>query len=319
MRGRELLMLDRRAQYRYGDALDAVAPLLQNARAKTPQLDDIRNRAQLLRVIADVPPQRVSPGERAPVAIDAGGRVPIAINGRVLGMQLDTGANFSAMPRRTALMLGLPIRRTGYIIGSSMGGRVTADVAVADLSFPDGTRVQNAIFLVLPDSALPVQGLIGFPVLAALGSVSYSGRDVTFGESGQGSSQEPLALSGNDLLLRVSYDGKNLLCRLDTGADRTIFYEPFYRRYGQQIAAARGPSVRIGSATGSHRLGTLPVSSFRIAIAGKSFVLGNAAMLTKPVSNAPNRGLFCNIGRDVLRNARDYRIDFAKMTLSFGP
>jgi hypothetical protein len=41
-------------------------------------------------------------------------------------------------------------------------------------------------------------------------------------------------------------------------------------------------------------------------------------VLTEPVQGVPNGALACNIGRDLLRSARDYRIDFANMTLSFG-
>src|SRR5580698_9764517 len=51
-RARELLMLDRRAEFRYAQALEAITPLL-----KADAHGELRNRAKLLEAIADVPAQ----------------------------------------------------------------------------------------------------------------------------------------------------------------------------------------------------------------------------------------------------------------------
>jgi hypothetical protein len=325
-RARELLMLDRRAQFQYAAALRAVSPLLGgNSAMDAARLGELRNRARLLQVIADVPPQTVHRGTGTPVAVDAGGRVRILLGRGAADMTIDTGANLSVISRSAAEGLGFKIRPAGYAIGSSMGGAVKADIAVIDFTFADGTRVANAVFLVLPDRALAMangqtaDGLIGLPVIAALGAIEYRGGRVVLnaGTAREGASAE-LALGGSDPLLRVSYRGSDVLCRLDTGAERSIFYEPFYRQFRDTIAPARDRSVRIGGATGTRSFDTRDAGPLDIAIAGRAIRLGRATMLTEPVRGSANAALACQIGRDALARLPYYTIDLARMRLTLG-
>jgi predicted aspartyl protease len=318
VQARELLMLNRRAMFRYREALVAVAPLLRGTQQQSERVRSIENRAHLLRAIADVGPQTVTGGNQTVLLPDARGRIAVSIGHQVVRMFADTGANLSVMPRHVARALGLTIRPANYSVGSSVGGRVTGDVAVADLAFGDGTRIRNAIFLVLPDNAVPV-ALLGYPVISALGSIVYSDGGIVFGSQARAASSTSLALSGNDLLLRARYAGQDILCRLDSGSARSVFYAPFYRRFGGRLSVSTQKSLRVGGATGTYKFGARQVSSLTIVVAGRPFRLSPATILTEPVRDVPNGALACNIGRDVLLSARDYRIDFANMTLSFGP
>ncbi len=313
---RELLMLDRRALFRYRGALDAVAPLLRGPQ-QNERVRSIENRARLLRAIADVEPQTVTVGNRMPIFPDSRGHIAVSINRRPVPMFIDTGANLSVLPRGIARALGLTIRPANYAVGSSVGGRVAGDVAVGDLAFADGTRVRNAIFLILPDNAVPV-ALLGYPVISALGSIEYSGGGIILGSGARTSGSTALALSGNDLLLRARYGGQDLLCRLDSGSGRSVFYAPFYRRFSSSLLDSSRKSLRVGGATGTYKFGTRQVPSLTITVAGRAFRLAPETVFTEPVRDVPNQALACNIGRDVLSTARDYRIDFANMTFGFG-
>jgi predicted aspartyl protease len=315
VQARELLMLDRRAMYQYKGALDAVAPLLLHA--ESDRTRSIENRARLLRAIADVAPQSVSHGNHSPLVPDERGRIAVSIGQRSIRMFIDTGANLSVMPVSIARALGLRIRQADYSVGSSVGGRVTGNATVADLAFADGTQIRNVIFLVLPDNAVPV-ALLGYPALSALGSIEYSGGAIVLGSHAPIARSTRLALSGSDLLLRAQYAGQDILCRLDSGSGRSVFYAPFYRRFGGSLAGSEHAPVRVGGATGTHKFGARRVLSLTITVAGHAFRLSPATVLTEPVQGVPNGALACNIGRDLLRSARDYRIDFANMTLSFG-
>jgi hypothetical protein len=200
-----------------------------------------------------------------------------------------------------------------------------ADVVIADLAFSGGARVDNAVFLVLDDKALTLSngrrlsGLIGFPVIAGFGDVEFSRSAARFGGGGKVvAAAASLALSESDLLLRASFDRHDILCRLDTGAARTIFYEPFYRAFRASFGGARKRAVRIGGATGAHRLAALEASSISISIAGKKAMLRDVAILTSRVGGSRSQGLFCNLGRDALAQLAPYRIDLKNMTLSSG-
>lgn len=324
-RARELLMLDRRAQFQYAAALRAISPLLGGNSTAATRLSELRNRARLLEVIADVPPQTVRRGAGAAVAMDAGGRVRILLGRGAADMAIDTGANLSVISHSAAVGLGFKIRPAGYAIGSSMGGAAKADIAVIDFAFADGTHVANAVFLVLPDRALTMangqtaDGLIGLPVIAALGAIEYRGGRVAFNATTmRGGASAELALAGSDPLLRVSYRGRDMLCRLDTGAERSIFYEPFYREFRDTIAPARNRSVRIGGATGTRSFDTRDAGPLDIAIAGRAIRLGRATILTVPLRGTTNAALACQIGRDALTRLPYYTIDLTQMRLTLG-
>jgi hypothetical protein len=107
------------------------------------------------------------------------------------------------------------------------------------------------------------------------------------------------------------------LCRLDSGAARSVFYAPFYRRFRGTLRTSGRKGLRVGGATGTRRLGAREFDSLTIEIAGRAFRLAPAFVITDTVHGVPNAALACNIGRDVLRAAGRYRIDFTDMTLGF--
>jgi hypothetical protein len=282
------------------------------------KFESIENRARLLRAIADVEPQTASQGSGARLDADSRGRIAVTIGRQTVHIFPDTGANLSVLPRGLARRLGLRIRPANFTIASSLGGRVHGDVTVADLSFSNGTRVRNAIFLVLPDGAVPT-ALLGFPVLSGVGGIDHSGVAVALGRpikaDGKGAR---LAVSGSDLLLKARFAGEDILCRLDSGSSRSVFYAPFYRRFAGRLSVSTRRPVRAGGATGTHRLGARQISSLTIAVGGRNFRLSPATVLTEPVRGVPNQALACNIGWDLLRSAGGYRIDLVNMTVAFG-
>jgi hypothetical protein len=324
-RARELLMINLRSQFQYPAALHAVSPLLAAAPAfDSANVHELRNRAALLTVIADVPAQTVRSGSGSPLAVDANGQVRVLLGRGAAHMAFDTGANFSVLTRSAAVGLGLPIRHTDYAIGSSLGGRVQADVAVVDFSFADGTRITNALFLVLPDRALRLangrsaDGLIGLPVIAALGRIEFRpGQARIDAGAGRGGATDELALGSNDPLLRISYRQHELLCRLDTGAARSVFYEPFYRLIADM--PSRRYSTRIGGTTGTRAFDARDLGSLNISIAGRTIALRHATVLTVPIHGSANAGLACEIGRDAFLHLPYYAIDLKRLTLTLGP
>ncbi len=122
IQARELLMLNRRAVFRYQDALDAVAPVLRGAQDE--RVRGIENRARLLRAIADVGPQSVTPGNHAPLFPDEHGRIAVSVGHRTVPMFVDTGANLSVMRSTSRRRWAWRSGPRNYAVGSSVGGRV---------------------------------------------------------------------------------------------------------------------------------------------------------------------------------------------------
>ncbi len=229
-----------------------------------------------------MPPQTVRRGTGTAVAMDAGGRVRILLGRGAADMAIDTGANLSVISHSAAVGLGFKIRPAGYAIGSSMGGAAKADIAVIDFAFADGTRVANAVFLVLPDRALAMasgqtaDGLIGLPVIAGAGRDRVPGRahrvqcrnDAWRRFRGAGARRRRSPAS------RLVSRTRHAVPAWTRGAERSIFYEAFLSRVRDTIAPARNRSVRIGGATGTRSFDTRDAGPLDIAIAGRAIRLG---------------------------------------------
>ena len=105
---------------------------------------------------------------------------------------------------------------------------------------------RQVVFLVLDDSLLTfpggfqIPGLIGFPVIEQMIEVRFS-RDgqLSVPETAPPRAQRNLALDELTPLVRIRAHDAPLLCRLDTGAGTTEFYEPFYRRFQMWIETKR--------------------------------------------------------------------------------
>ena len=105
--------------------------------------------------------------------------MPLEIGDREVRLGIDTGANLSVLARSEAERLGLSIRPVGLQVGTSTGLSVEADVAVADRARLGTADYRHVVFLVFPDRLLSfpdgtrIPGLVGFPMLEALGEVRF--------------------------------------------------------------------------------------------------------------------------------------------------
>ena len=319
---RRLLMREERAGYHYRAALAAIEPLLPADSAKDgPQEADLRNAALLLKALVNVAPQRVE-RDTDPIAVsrDLEGRFSVRINGHRVKLGFDTGANFSFLAASTARELGLEVRPVGVAVATSTGDAVGAEIAVGDITL-GSSRIRNVVFLVYPDAGLTMPdgffmpGLLGFPVMAALGAIRYS-RDGSTRVGVAALTRPPnLALDGNDVLARVGFRNEDLLCRLDTGADTTVFYEPFYRRYSELFTdPSRSHELKLGGVSGAREIPAYRLASIDFQLAGRPVHLADTDVIQKSIARNPEDNyLACNLGLDTLRTFGSYTINLKSL------
>jgi predicted aspartyl protease len=322
---RRLLMREERADYHYRAALAAIEPLLPTDAARDgPQEVDLRNVARLLAALVDVSPQTVEHAT-GPAALrgDPDGRFPVTINGHPMALGFDTGANFSFLAESTAKQAGLEIRPVGVSVVSSTGGAVAAAIAVGDITLGP-SRIRNVVFLVYPDAGLTMPdgyfmpGLLGFPVMSALGAIRYS-RDgfMHIGIAAPPARRPNMALEGNYALLRAGFGGDGLLCRLDTGASDTVFYEPFYERHPELFTdPARRHVLKLGGISGARDIPAYKLPSIDIELAGRPVHLAGADVMQQSIERNPQDNyLACNLGLDAFRSFASYTIDLKTLRL----
>lgn len=307
----------------YPRALASATTLLATTRPDSARRARIENEVRLLEAVRDVPPQRVVRRDASIVHRRPDTRVPVRVADSTRAYVFDTGANVSAMMRSEAEALGLEIREAAVEVGSVTGARITADVAVADRFGIGEVELANVVFLVMPDSLLTfddgeftIPGIVGFPVVEALGEIAFRG-----GEELRVPAEVPrrpirnLALDFLDPRIRVRAFGETHLCRLDTGAGDTDFYLPFHRRHRETIESiGRRDSVASTGVGGTRSLPAYVLPEIELAIGDTTVVLEDRPVYTISLDEEDDEVLDCNVGLDVLRSFREYVVNFRSMT-----
>jgi hypothetical protein len=325
LRLQHLLVTANLRLHRYREALSAAHALLASpTREEDPAVEqEVRGTLPLLEALVDVPPQEARIARSSRLALGATRRVPLKIGDAKRRFSLDTGANFSVIMASEAKALGLTIRPAGVEVATSTGGRVVADVAVAKQMSIGKVDYSNVVFLVFPDKLLTfpgghrIPGLVGFPVVEAMGEIRFRRDDVV-----EIPSRPPVRKLGNlalddlDPLVQIRYGGDDLVCRLDTGANKTVFYEPFFQRYRERLESmGREITVTTGGVGGFQELSALRVPRLALTIAAGGVNLQEVDVYTRPIRAPEENYLFCNIGLDVLHKFSAYVINFRDMAL----
>lgn len=325
LRLRHLLVIANLRLHRYNEALSAARSLLASPTLKEdPEVEqEVRGTLPLLEALKDVPPQEARIGRSSRLALGTSRRVPLKIGDEKRQFSLDTGANFSVIMASEAKALGLSVRPAGVEVATSTGGRVLADVAVAPQMSIGKVDYRNVVFLVFPDELLTfpggrtVPGLVGFPVVEAMGEIRFRRDDVM-----EIPSRPPVRKLGNlalddlDPLVRVRYKRDDLICRLDTGANKTVFYEPFFQRYRERLESlGRNVTITTGGVGGFQEIPALQLPRLALTIAAGGTNLQNVDVYTRPIRTPEDNYLYCNVGLDVLHKFNAYVINFRDMAL----
>jgi predicted aspartyl protease len=311
--------------YRYREAYEVSRAILALPvpAAHAEDVHDVENAARLLEALVEVGPQQSTVRETTVLSLDERRHVPVRIGPFDRRYTFDTGANFSVLMRSEAEALGLPVRSAGVKVGTSTDVQAQADVAVADDMTIGSIDYKNVVFLVFPDELLSfpggfsIPGIIGFPVIEGMREVTFRGRDVLeISANPNAPALGNLALEELYPLTRVEHHGESLLCRLDTGASRTNFYEPFFRRNRARIESlgvrTRAP---VGGVGGVREMSAFVLPQAELAVGSASATLEDVLVYTESITQAKDNYLLCNLGMDFLSQFREYTISFESMSL----
>ena len=270
-----------------------------------------------------------SPGS-LPITDEKAGlvRVPIKIDGHQGGALLDTGASFSTISASVATHFGIELLSHQAEVGSSTRRAVGVQLGIAKRLQIGNAMLKNAVFIVVPDSALPIpprlkiSAVIGLPVLMTLGRLEFldSGTptfryDVPHSNpAGHYDIHSNLVLSALTPLVLVHVPGSGALLRmvLDTGANMTNFTKNAMTVAPTFFAGAKPYVFHFGGVGGSvreHRALRLPEAT--LIIGRHHIVLKNVIVSSR--SSATRDGV---IGANILRAGKRLTIDFKAMRVS---
>ncbi len=309
----------REAIHRLGDGIDS------------SQQMDFQNSARLGEILGDTPAQFVMRGASGTQLLPSKAgkhQISVTINNEKVDSDLffDTGANFSILDSTTAAHCHIKLLNGTISVGSLTGNLTTAHVGVIDTLDLGAISVKNAVVLVFQDADLSfpsihyhVTGAIGFPVIEALGTVTFTNTGhikVTINDSKPDSKLRPnLALDGLNLVIEAAYSNQRFPLHFDTGTDATMFYPPFLRKF---------PNVVLNADTSTHKFSgaggqlvdakAYKLRNLQLQLGGKTISFDSVKAVTDRV-NETAEFFYGNLGLDATKQFSATTLDFRTMRL----
>jgi Aspartyl protease len=316
-------------EFRYGEAADAYARVAAASTDSTR--GDMANNAAVFAALRDVPAQTLAFASDVdvPLTRDRANlmNVPVETGGKQKSFVFDTGANLSTVGESMARELGFRIIDRTIQVGTATSARASARLAVAPELRIGGATVRNAVFLVLPDSALSfpqigyrIHGIVGHPVIHALGQITLTRdgrlRAPAHPPVATASGEPNLCLDGLDNLVRGEIGGEGLLLGLDTGARSTQLFPPYHRRNRAAVEAGRPTTLQLGGAAGAQSLAAFYIGPVTLAVGGAAATLPQVAVSTQPASQRSDYA-DGDIGQDVITKFSEMTLDYRAMQFRF--
>ena len=319
------------ASYQYRQAADAYDDLEQHFAHELH--DDVADDAALARMLSGVPPQTIA--WEGPVRL-AMAKNPIGLwtsdlsaNGVRAAWLLDTGANYSVITRSFAQQLGLTALPGSATVGSGVTGlKSSLQVAVLPELHVGGATVHHVVALMLDDaslrigegpSAYQINAILGYPVLKALGRISFTPRgeflagDAVTPQAGG----TPMRMRGLTPAIECQVEGERLLFTFDSGASSTDFSVRYFQRFRQHRNEWRTRTVESGGAGGSVRRKMYIQPSAVLSLGDATVTLKDVSVHSTP-AKAGIDILFGNLGQDFLADVESVTLDFDRMTFALG-
>jgi predicted aspartyl protease len=283
---------DRLNQYR--ESAGEWAEALRMTPAKDPERKDAENSHILRASLANIEPQSIEFGP--PVGVRAVRNklgtwdVPVQVKGMAAQWIFDTGANISTLSESEAKRLGLTVFGSKAYVSGSTGVNNPLRLAVAgDLQF-GSARLHNIAFLVIADKLLNIPalhvvitGILGLPVLRALGSVSISAEGEVRMHAEHASGEPNLFFTGQTPVAEVEHAGHRVQMVVDTGANASTLYPSFRAALsGAEIKSLRKRIEKAGGVGGVTKTKTASVPTVQLDFAGGAATLTKVTLLFRP-------------------------------------
>jgi predicted aspartyl protease len=219
--------------------------------------------------------------------------------------------------------LGLAVRDAQARLTDASGTQTTFRTAVADEVMVAGTRFRDVSFVVLAGGgpfADAEIGIIGMPILLALGHVQWSvdGTAEVGGRSLGASVTAPnLMFDRHRLLLNADVLGKSVWATFDTGANATELNANFADLFPQAIASSgKKMTSEITGIAGTQKFESVELPEITFRIGATELVVRPAHVTLQRIPIMGGECCIGNAGHDLLKQGRGFTIDFSRMELA---
>jgi predicted aspartyl protease len=299
------------------------------ATASEPERNEVRGSLRLAELLRKAAAQTlhmesafIVPTQRNAVGLI---EAPVEIGGRMERWALDTGANISTLTRSRATRLGLALSSGTAPVAGLGGRRVQCHVAIipelrigrAEFHHVATLVIEDQDFYI-PEVKFQMEALLGYPVLAALGQISFY-ADGHFGANpGPGSIDAqgaPLLLEELTPLVAAGTSKGPRLFTFDTGAANTFLTAPYWREHSAEFAGLEVGKLEIGGSGGTQTIPSYTAAHVTLVFGRTPISIDDVPVLTAP-RHAGQEPFYGNIGQDAMSKLRNFTLDFRVMRLS---
>jgi predicted aspartyl protease len=246
--------------------------------------------------------------------------MPVSINGKTDDFLFDTGAWHSVMTELEAKKFGLVVQRESRLLTDANGEKANFRTAIAQEVGIGAMRFRNVSFAVL-EATGPLRdveaGIIGMPILLAIGSIRWS-KDgtVEIGSARTHKMSPNLVFDRDHLLLRSNVLNREVLTTLDTGASATDLNANFTTLF-PDVVEGTGKKSTLDSTgvAGTRSFDAIVMREVIFHIAATDVRLAPANVTLQRIAGMGGECCIGNAGHDLLTQGLSFSIDFAAMTL----
>lgn len=330
--GLEMLAIVNLRLYQYGGAAH-VYDLI--AKVFGPKMSDggagVKARRHTAAVFNKVAPQTVSFNGEATVKRTAAG-YPVQVGDKTFFATLDTGATFSQISESTAQAWGVqPLE--GSITAHGYGG-LTYQIrpGVIPALRIGSAEIHNVAVGIAADKDLYIEAihyqlsaLLGYPVISALGRLSYQ-RDGSLTMAAQSTTRDEgarLWLGDESLLVSLNTQpnggpASERLFMLDTGSRSTYFTQKYFAENKDRFPGQPSETAKLAGGGGVHQIPAYPAVQLPLWAGSARILCHGQHILTAAQGGEPDN-YYGVIGQDLLQGFSSYTIDLRSMRFSVRP
>lgn len=318
--------------FRYTDAANTYAELEKRFGLVMDDKERQRLRREAARwsLLRGSPPQSVEVKEpfTLPTRRDRVGLPEVSVDfGRFQqSLILDTGANLSAISFSLAQRLGLKVSNSTATSNGIAGRTMAIRTAVIPELRLGEAKLKNVAVIVINDNDMIVPtlhyripGSIGFPVLSALGRITFF-SDGRFGveptsASPTSGSEENLFLQRLTPIVAAEIGGAERLFTIDTGSAGTFFTVQYYLDHKNDFASQTIDNFELAGAGGVRTYPAYLTAKVNIKMGGACVSLNQLPVIAQSRGQSDDK-FYGNIGQLVLGQLKSYTFDFQKMSFT---
>jgi hypothetical protein len=301
----------------------------QLASSLTPdERDEIELPLRLLPLVAANPTMTVEPGEAfsLPYDRDALGLtdVPVFVDAQSHDWMLDPTAPFNLICRTTAKEVGLKVSEQAATVTTLTGRPIQVHATVIP-RFTIGTvTYRNMTAFVFedadyyfPKSNYQVRGVLGYPAISALGSLTVTASakiEVQPGEKGEHLIKGArFFLDGDRIIAALGKAGDERMFVIDAGGQQTYLTSRYYAEHTGDFDGKKMQLLAPPGAQGKAAVPAYVAESVALQVGATPVSFSLMQVLTQPLGNAALDDTYGTLGMDALEELKSYTFDYRTM------